>query len=286
MALRQAVDLPPPGKGANEAVSLGKLDLDPKLALDVQLLGGDTVAKGNPKFELQKDGDGATPGWSVQMTGKNKDAVKIARVWQEGSEWKIQWAAEAKDKATLDARRYCGLQFSCEKETHFIALSKPKTVPPLAIDFDPAAARARLSKDFPLPDLSVLRLQILPLDKSLPKHEIKILDKGHAGRPPRGKPAEPVTGDKLPVKGHVIVVLTKEKTPHVGFSIGFDARGKDVVLDMQASLRDLGPQRALQHERPAASQRCTLANMKASQTRTTRNPPADQGQATKWPRTN
>ena len=89
--LVEAVDLPHPGKGADEAVSLGKLDLDPKLALDVQLLGGDIVAKGNPKFELQKDGGGATPGWSVLMAGKNKDAVKIARVWQEGSEWKIQW---------------------------------------------------------------------------------------------------------------------------------------------------------------------------------------------------
>ncbi len=68
--LAAAVDLPQPGKGANEAVSLGKLDLDPKLALDLQLLGGDTVAKGNPKFDLQKDGDGATPGWSVEMAEK------------------------------------------------------------------------------------------------------------------------------------------------------------------------------------------------------------------------
>ena len=139
-ACTDGVDLPQPGKGANEAVSLGKLDLDPKLTLDLQLLGGDTVAKGNPKFELQKDGDGATPGWSVQMAEKNKDAVKIARVWQEESEWKIQWAAEAKDKATL--LRYCGLQFSCEKKTHLVALSTPKTVPPLLIDVDTGAVRA------------------------------------------------------------------------------------------------------------------------------------------------
>ena len=79
--LAEAVDLPPFGKNAADLVSLGKLDLDPKLTLDLQLLGGAMVAKGNPRFELQQggrrnfglvDGDGT----------KNKDAVKIARVWR------------------------------------------------------------------------------------------------------------------------------------------------------------------------------------------------------------
>ena len=234
------VDLPPLGKHANEVVSLGKLGLDPKLALDIKLLGGNTVAKGNPKFELQKDGDGATPGWSLQMAGKNKDAVKIARLWQEGNEWKIQWNDEAKDKATLV--RYCGLQFSCASaKPHFVALTKPKTVAPLLVDLDTGASRTRLSRDFPLPDLSVLRLQILPLDQALPKHEIKILEsKGHGGRPGHGKPAEAVKGDKVPVKGHAFVVFTKEKPPRIFVSVAFDAHAKDVQLDMQVGCDILG----------------------------------------------
>ena len=111
-----------------------------------------------------------------------------------------------------------------------------------------------MSRDFPLPDPSVLRLQILPLDPSMPKHEIKILEaKGHAGRSARGKPAEPVPGNTVPVKGHVIVVLTKEKTPRVGFDIAFDARGKDVQLDMQATCEILGRRCAVQHEESAGS---------------------------------
>jgi len=233
-------DLPPPGKGANEAVSLGTLDLDPKLTVDVELLGGDAVAKGNPKFELRKEGSGPTPGWSVQMTDKSKDSLKIARVWQEENAWKIQWTAEAKDKATLV--RYCGLQFSCEQKTRFVALCIPKTVPPLAVDIDKfkldksgkAIAHEHFSRDLPLPDLSLLRLRILPMDKSMPNHEIKIMEaKGHVSRSSRGKPIEPASGNTIPVKGHLVVMLTKEKTPRVAFSIGFDARGKDVLLDMQ-----------------------------------------------------
>ncbi len=232
--LTAAVDLPLPGKGGTDAVALGKLDLDPKLALDLQLLGGDTVAKGNPKFELQKDGDAATPGWSVQMAEKNKDAVTIARVWQEQNEWKIQWAAEAKNKATL--LRYCDLQFSCEKKTHLVALSTPKTVPPLLIAIAAGDTRTKLSRDFPLPDQGVLRLQILPLDKAMPKHEIKVLEaKPHAVRSPRAKAVEPVSGNTVSAKGHVFIVLTKEKTPRVMYEIEFKANGKDVQIDMQAS---------------------------------------------------
>jgi serine/threonine protein kinase len=233
--LAAAVDLPQPGKGANDAVSLGKLDLDPKQLVDIRMLGGDSVAKGNPKFELQKDSGEATPGWSIQSVEKNKDAVKIARVWPAENEWKIQWTAAAKDKATLV--RYCGLEFSCETKTHFVALSTPKTVPPLPIDLDTGSARARLSKEIPLPDVAVLRLQILPLDKSMPNCEVKVLEsKGRTGRPVKGKPAELAPGNTVPIKGHVVIVVTKEKTPRVHFNVGFDTRGRDLILDLQAEI--------------------------------------------------
>ncbi len=232
--LLAAVDLPQPGKSGSDAVSLGKIELGPKPALGLQLLGGDTVARGNPKFELQSDGDGTTPGWSVQMVEKNKDAVKIARIWHDDSEWKIQWDAEAKNKATL--LRYCELQFSAEKKTHPVALCTTKTVPPLPIDVDAGSVRTRLSRDFPLPDMSVLRLQVLPLDKLTAKHEIKILDtKAHAGRPARGKPVEPVPGTTVSAKGRVFVILTKDRTPRVVLDIEFKANAKDVQLDMQGA---------------------------------------------------
>ena len=190
---KDGVDLPPPGKGATDAVSLGKLEVDPK-RLTVELLGGKVVAKGNPKFDLQKD-DGPTPGWSVEMTESGKDPVKIARIGLEQGQLEFQWDDEAKTKATL--LRYCGLQVSCDQKTHFVALSTPKTVPPLPIDLNTGYAKLTLSKDSPLPDSSVLRLEVLPLDKSMPKHEFKVLeDKTHVGRA-RGKFAEPVTGNTV-----------------------------------------------------------------------------------------
>ena len=235
VGLKDAVNLPQPGKPANEAVSLGSFDLDPTLALDLQLqlLGGDTVAKGNPKFALQKDGEGPTSGWKIEMAEKNsKDAVKIARLWQDENEWKIQWDPAAKDKATL--LRYCGLQFSCQKTKRFVALTKPKSVPPLFINVDAGVARPHLSKDFLLPDPSVLRLQVLDLDPSMPKHVIKVMEaKGHAGKPPRGKAVELVLGDTVPAKGHVIVGLSKDDNTRVYLDIDFDVRGKELVIEMR-----------------------------------------------------
>ena len=206
----------------------------PSSALDVQLLGGDTVAKGNPKFELQKDGDGAIPGWSVQMAEKNKDAVKIARVWQEESEWKIQWAAEAKDKATL--LRYCGLQFSCEKKTHFVALSTPKTVPPL-VDRRrygrlPAAIEQRLSPARPE--------RAPPADPASGSvaAEARDQDSGDQGasRPASaGKAGEPVPGNKVPRQGPGDRSAHERENASHGVRYPFDTHGKDVMLDMQAT---------------------------------------------------
>ena len=39
---------------------------------------------------------------------------------------------------------------------------------------------------------------------------------------------------RFPLKGHVLVAITKDGTPSVYFDIAFEARGKDLVLDMQA----------------------------------------------------
>jgi serine/threonine-protein kinase len=230
------VDLPPLGKPGNAEVSLGKLDLDPRLKVDAELLGGDLVAKGNPKFGMHKEGEGATGGWSVEMTERNRDTLKIARVWQDQGECKFHWTADARDKSSLV--RFCGLNFSSDKQTRFVALCSPKKVPPLWIDVDRGMTQVRLSRDFTLPDASLLRLQVLPLDNSLPKHTIKIQDpKAHFGRTTREKSSNPVSGDTVPARGHVIVVLTKEKTPSVSFRVSFSAntRGKDVILDMTSS---------------------------------------------------
>lgn len=233
------IELPPLGKNAEEPVSLGKIDWDPKTAIELKLLGGDAVAKGNPAFTLQKDGQAESTSWSIEMANKNKDAVKLARVWADQGELKMQWKAEPRDKASL--LRYCALRLSAEKKAHVVALSKPKLVAPLPIDVDMGLARVPLIKGALLPEPSLLRLQILPLDKSLPKHQIKILPAARRpGRATRGKPVEPIAGDTVPLKGHALVAITKDGTPGVYFDIGFEARGKDLVLDMQAGCEIAG----------------------------------------------
>ncbi len=102
--LLAAVDLPPM-KDIAVAVSLGKVESEPKPDLAVQLLGGETIAKGNPKFDVMKDGDALS--WSVRMTEKNKDDAKIARVFLESGECKIQWIDDARDRASLVRSAAC-----------------------------------------------------------------------------------------------------------------------------------------------------------------------------------
>jgi serine/threonine-protein kinase len=227
--LVSAVDLPPAKDAA--AVSLGKVESVPKPDLAIKLLGGETIAKGNPKFDVMKDGDAMS--WSVRMTEKNKDDAKVARIFLESGECKIQWTDDARDRASL--LRFCGLQFISGKYKHVTVLTAPKAVPPMVIDLEAVSNRPRrLNRDFALPDASLLRMRILPLDNSMPKYEIKVTDKVRAVRV-RNKPQEMIAGDTLAVKGHATVVLEKDRTPKVSCQIAFDTRGKDVSLDVQAT---------------------------------------------------
>jgi serine/threonine-protein kinase len=213
------------------AVSLGKVESLPKPDLALQLLGGETIGKGNTRFELTRRGD--APSWSVRMIEKNKDDVGVARIFLEGGECKIQWTDDARDRASQ--LRYCGVQFTSGSAKHVTLLTAPKSVPPLIVDLDAVANRPRrLNRDFSLPDASLLRLKILPLDNSMPKYEIKVADKGRAVRG-RSKSADLTAGDTIAAKGHAVVILEKAATPKVTCQFGFDIRGKDASLDVQAT---------------------------------------------------
>ncbi len=239
--LSNSADIHPPGKGEGVAVALGKLELNDKADLHYQLLGGDSVAKGSPKFAIQKDPDDETAGWSIQATTKDKDAVKVARVWREHNELKFQWTADAsKEKAGV--LRFCGLQVSLENKNHLVALCEPKVSEPLVADFDAGATKVALVRDM-LPDPSLLRLKILPLEKSLPASEIMIEEvKAAKGRGPKAKAADLVPGDTVPLKGHVVVSFTEAeaKAAKLKFNIAFTPRGKDILLEMHAKCEVAG----------------------------------------------
>ena len=92
-------------------------------------------------------------------------------------------------------------------------LTAPKSVPPLVLDLDAPVNRARrLDRFFSLPDASLLRMRILPLDNSMPKYEVKVADKGHAIHG-RGRPTELTAGDTIAVKGRAELILEKDRTP-------------------------------------------------------------------------
>ena len=226
--LLAAVDLP--SIKATSVISLGKIESAPKVDLDVRLLGGEAVAKGNPAFELAKEGD--SPAWSVLMVDRNGGGVKVARFFLDGGECKFEWTADAREKESL--LRFCGLQFGSGDKKHVTVLTAPKPVAPLLVDADFGIVRQRMNRDFALPDASLLHLQILPLDKPMPHYEIKVAEKGR-GRAVRGKTQEPVAGDTISTKERALVTLVKDGTPRVTFQIGFDPRGKEVTLDMQGA---------------------------------------------------
>ncbi|MGD0900329.1 MAG: hypothetical protein ABR915_21055 [Thermoguttaceae bacterium] len=237
--LAASVDLPiiasRDPQAATQPVSFGKIEADPSAAFEVKLLGGETAAKGSPRFDLRPAADGEAPGWYVS-SGPKDEATKIARVWRDVSEMKFQWLDDAADRND-NYLRNCGLSFSCDGQNHVTALSKPVKAPPLVIDLKKGTAEVRLSREYP-PDFSQVRLKILVLDKAFPAHALKI-DEG-SGRNPRphggkGKgTAAGGAGDTLTGRGAVMIRLTKEKAPPAGLRIRFDMRPPHLVLHMDA----------------------------------------------------
>ena len=242
-----AADVPAPAH-AEGPVSLGKLDLDPKDALDVKLLGGELVAKGNPKFDVQSEAAGDDPEWAVQEV-QGQTTTKIARVWRDkDQELKFQWLPDAKERAGLV--RNCGLLVSCADKQKFVALSVPFVVKdPLTVNLVTGASTVRLTRDMTLPDPGMLHLQVLP-PLPLPKADLKVLEakkgepkshevKGHGHG--RAKPAaEPVPGDTVSMKGRLDIVLNQEKTPPCGFHVTLEQKGS-LAVTMKAYF-DLGGQ--------------------------------------------
>ena len=269
--LLAAIDLPPTKDSA--AISLGKVESVPNPDLAVQLLGGETIAKGNPKFEAIKDGDPLS--WTVRMTEKNKDDVKIATVGLEAGECKIQWTADARDRASL--MRFCGLQFTSGKNKHVTVLTAPKSVPPLILDLETQVNRPRrLNREFALPDASLLRMRILPLDNSMPKYDVKLADKGHPVHG-RGKSPELTGGDTIAAKGRAVLILEKDRTPKVTCPIAFDIRGKDVSLDVQATTEISGetfPFNASMIQLRSARVNGFIMASESPQGKNSRNPPS------------
>jgi hypothetical protein len=171
------------------------------------------------------------------------------------------------------------LQFASGTKKHIALLTAPKAVLPLTVDLDAMVNRPRrLSRDFALPDPSLLRMRILQLDNSMPKYEIKVTDKAHPVRT-RGKPSEMVAGDTIAVKGRANVILEKDRTPKVTCQIGLEHRGKDVSLDVQAMSEVSGE--TFQFNTNVVQVREARANgyvmsAESPQGRNSRNPPTQQ----------
>ena len=87
------------------------------------------------------------------------------------------------------------------------------------------------------------------------------------------------TGNTVGVRGQAMVVLTKDKA-RAGFRILFDARGKDVLLDMQAECEISG--RKVPFSMSGLTQvNAFLVTNKAMQSKGGRKPSAEQSQALK-----
>lgn len=234
--LLPAVDVPPP-KELAAAVSLGTLAGRPRSGsaarsdLDIQILGGETIAKGNPRFTLHKESDAAA--WSIVMAERNKVDSPIARLVIADGQCTFQWTAAAKDRASLATLvRFCGLKFSSGGRAQVTLLTAPKHVPPLLIDLDNVIYPSRhLSREIDLPDPSLLRLQVLPLDPSMPKHEIKVVDSGRPARWTRGRLPETNAGDTIAPRGRALVVLAKESWPQVTLEFEFNVRGRSALIE-------------------------------------------------------
>ena len=146
--LAAAADMPAPGKGPAE-ISLGQLVLEPDDTLEVKLVGGDAIAKGNPSFTLAPT-KGQEKSWTVQATPKDGDAVDVARVFRKGDDLKLGWLEAA--ERSHNVLRYCGLAVACGDQTRFVALWKPLPADPLTINLTTGVSSAKIVRHEALPD--------------------------------------------------------------------------------------------------------------------------------------
>jgi serine/threonine protein kinase len=183
LELLGSVDLPeitqlPNGEFVSApGVSLGKVKLDTGAKVQIELIGGDRVAK-NFNYSLQEDTNASGgQAWNISR-GESKNKTPIARLRIKDSELTFSWTSTV--PLSTNPLRNCGVVISSGDLSRFVQFRRPKAIDPLVLDFKEGASviHHRIDKDnLPeldkLPELEKLKLVVDGVPPSFPANVIK-----------------------------------------------------------------------------------------------------------------
>jgi len=272
--LVEAVDLPeltedgqPPAAPEN-LVSLGKVHLPPGAALQVALLGGKEIFKGNRSFTLQQDGAGGTPSaWLIGFVSAARGAAptapeNIARIALDKESLNFQWLPNTAD-VPAGLLRNCGLLVSVGETNRMIALCRPKMVEPLTLDLDRYSSKGSLSCGA-LPDAGMLRLQVTGFDGPMSQYEMK-------------------PGDTIPPKSKIRIALSDKKLLPIELRVGFEVKTRVVLIEVamlcQLPGQQLLPFRVKEADKLAKNMVAAKNQLQNLHDKTPGNPPQKQAMA-------
>jgi len=168
-----AVELPAIVKGAAPAPTvLGKIEMQKDDNLVIGLLGGEKAnGRGKQHFSLVTKG-GSENEWEFKIAsgpasaaGGGEGDVSIGKLSVADGELRFEWTPEGLADDTSNYVRNCALGIRCGGDAKNISLRKPVDVETFVLMFDKLIIpKKELKKIDFLPDPSLLRLEVLPLE--------------------------------------------------------------------------------------------------------------------------
>jgi hypothetical protein len=177
------VPLPLPAAGA-QPVQLGKVYLMPGDLKFVSLVGGEK-ANGKSKipfvYSLMAGNNGLSEkDWEIRAGKPGKPDASgvattegpiIAKITLEGDDLKFNWSPEAITDDNAGFLQNCILSLRMGGDEKRVALRQVAAAPSIPLSLDKPSVKAEFKLDY-LPEASMLKLQILPLEGA-PKHRIE-----------------------------------------------------------------------------------------------------------------
>ena len=164
-AIPELNDRDQPGENSRAPLSMGPINAPDDAAVQLQLLGGEDVLKGNQKFTLAAE-TGSKTSWLVQLdaaaAGGDRVVNPVARVSRAGKGLAFQWADEAKSTPANHLRN-CILEVRLGADIKYIRLAEPVLSEPILLDLVGGRANQMATVKW-LPDNEKLRVAIIGVE--------------------------------------------------------------------------------------------------------------------------
>lgn len=163
-----------PAPDAFNPVTLGKLHVDPKALVIVNLMGGDGAMKGKFRFVLEAAENGtAERDWEFFLREGEAETggTKLAHLALKGDDLSFQWQQEAASQPAAPHLVNCLMRIATGPKNQLVALRKPIMAAPMKAEIMKANAKGRWDIPY-LPDPDKVKVE-LTFDPTFPKQRIE-----------------------------------------------------------------------------------------------------------------